>query len=559
MKALFTALAILASLQWAAAAPNAGPCAGKRFRAEAYPGLKEALQALAPCPGPVALVIDDTLPVTGDLVVPAKVNLQFEAGGRLKGRGNPTVTVLGHIAAAEGRIFENVRIKLKKAGPGGGAARNASVIPQWWGAVADDAGDDAEAITDALNTAWRARRTLVLPGGTYMVSKPITVSGDNGADPATWDQPLWIRGDDAALQATAANPEGVMRIEAATPDRGGGSGAENKIINGRINISGVFFQTSREKQGYGLRVYGANGVMLSDMRFKDFAVGLQIWNVDLVTVRDCYFEHNVKGLEQNVKTRIEKLLSMTGEGANSWNIHGNFFLMNDTSLHISTGTGIRIESNEFATHNLGILLGALERTRHNEHIETAAIRANRFESDYLGRAPGRHHIVIGNAATVVKNVVIEQNDFIAQNGGEVIRFERTDRWCLVRDNRIRGPKTLTPVAMKEGKDGGRQALWVTSVPLRSGRVAVMGASSLSDTVWFRGAGGRAMEQYDAEYQVIATPHYTRGGKADAGAYVVVGVRKTVEGFVIETSAAPGKGREVYFDWVVLRDKGDVND
>ncbi len=112
-----------------------------------------------------------TYKLSDDLTVNANVTLDFSPGAELSIDNAKTVTINGHIADTIHQIFSG-------AGSVAGALRNDFVRPEWWGAVADNSTDCADAFTEAVNFAYSSQiGTVKLSAGEYLVQSALEFFG----------------------------------------------------------------------------------------------------------------------------------------------------------------------------------------------------------------------------------------------------------------------------------------------------------------------------------------------------------------------------------------------
>ena len=103
--------------------------------------------------------------LSSNVTVPLGVTLVFRQGGKLYSDAGVTVTVNGTIEAGLYQIF---------SGDGDVSLAAGSceyVLPQWWGAVGDNATDDTVAIQSAIDSVTASGGgVLFFPGGTYITT-----------------------------------------------------------------------------------------------------------------------------------------------------------------------------------------------------------------------------------------------------------------------------------------------------------------------------------------------------------------------------------------------------
>ncbi len=115
------------------------------------------------------LLIDRPVVLNHSVEIPENVTLEFTGNGRLTLQEGVTLTINGPLQAGVSQIFD---------GPGRvtGHCKVAQVPIQWFGAVADDDGDDSEAIRRAAELArYSLARKLLIPSGRYRFSGVIEI------------------------------------------------------------------------------------------------------------------------------------------------------------------------------------------------------------------------------------------------------------------------------------------------------------------------------------------------------------------------------------------------
>jgi hypothetical protein len=140
----------------------------------------DAVTALATAGTECTLVIPSTIneTITGDLTVPAEINLLFERGALITIPTGKTLTINGPIEAGPWQIF---------AWAGTGATTisgspTATVYPEWWGAVAETSGwiqDNSAAFTKIFASIHRMRQEVFLSKGWYRIISAVTL-GNTG-------------------------------------------------------------------------------------------------------------------------------------------------------------------------------------------------------------------------------------------------------------------------------------------------------------------------------------------------------------------------------------------
>lgn len=119
-------------------------------------------------PGDHAYALDTSL------TIPPNVGLRFQPGAVIELSPSATLTMYGEIFAGGQRIFSGEGLVR-------GNLANAPALPQWWGAKADGASDD----TEALNKAAAFKR-VYLPLGTYLVRSPVNLGNARSISGEAW-------------------------------------------------------------------------------------------------------------------------------------------------------------------------------------------------------------------------------------------------------------------------------------------------------------------------------------------------------------------------------------
>lgn len=102
--------------------------------------------------------------IATDLTVPGSVTLVIHRGAVLDVAGTTTLTLNADLRAGCRRIFSGT-------GTVTGTLGGSPAVPQWWGAVADGATDDSEAVEQALAFA----HTAFAPG-VYVLTRPLALT-----------------------------------------------------------------------------------------------------------------------------------------------------------------------------------------------------------------------------------------------------------------------------------------------------------------------------------------------------------------------------------------------
>lgn len=145
------------------------------------------------------LVVDQPQSIASDLTVPSDVHIFFVGEGALKKevKRRFSVVIQAPITAPQRQIFVGFE-------PGEVVLRNSQkAIPQWWGAKADDDGDDSTAIQCAIDSS---ASVVHLPQGHYIVNQPLNITNRPGGG-------LIFQGDGFSFESGTilhANTGGVL-------------------------------------------------------------------------------------------------------------------------------------------------------------------------------------------------------------------------------------------------------------------------------------------------------------------------------------------------------------
>lgn len=149
-------------------------------------GVEFILEKLASEKVPVTLVVDTTVTLRRDAVVPGSVHLEFRRGNLIK-LNKFKLAVNGSIAAGPWRIFDMGDVPFedlaldKHSGKVVGQARLREVFPQWWGADDRLGGDASNGFQAAINFVRQSNFAgVICIEGQFLIRHPLNVTGAAG-------------------------------------------------------------------------------------------------------------------------------------------------------------------------------------------------------------------------------------------------------------------------------------------------------------------------------------------------------------------------------------------
>ncbi|MCL5743779.1 MAG: glycoside hydrolase family 55 protein, partial [Acidobacteria bacterium] len=128
-------------------------------------------QAVAAATGHT-LLIDSTITLPADTILPASVALRMDRAGLFKVATGSTLTIEGPL---ETGLFQIFSTEATDTGYGGAVVLSSvtELYPQWFGAQADGVTDDAAAIQAAVNTCPSRGCRIWFSPGTYLIGSSI--------------------------------------------------------------------------------------------------------------------------------------------------------------------------------------------------------------------------------------------------------------------------------------------------------------------------------------------------------------------------------------------------
>lgn len=364
-----------------------------------------ALTAASAAGGPV-LIPAGTYLIDQDVTCSAPL---FFAGGKFSIASGKTLTINGPIQAVPVQLFEG----LGTVAFGQGAI--STVLPQWWGALADGSNDDTAALQAAINAA----DFLFLPAGVYSTS-PLNLHSN-----------LVIAGVGAAtriVQRTAPIASGGT-LQA---NSGGATVFIDNILLRDFQIEGpdivtpvfsehnhlIAFHGVRNAQIRNVRVIGFRGDGIHLGSGYDF--GGERHNHD-VRICDCLID----GINQENRNGISII--------DGNNITVENCVIQNTAKSTMPGA-IDIEPNAFAHHV----------------AQNIKIIGNRFEN--IGGNAGVISFVFGNAAwTTMPNTFIVRDNYIDCPGRVGIRYLRVIPGGITANAPSCGLKILSNTVVSIGR------------------------------------------------------------------------------------------------------------
>lgn len=240
-----------------------------------------------------------------NVTVPANVTLELAPGAQLSLDAGVTLTLNGSLVAPLAQLFYGLGVVVL------GRGRIPELFPQWWGALADGAHDDTDAIQKAATACIGAGGGVVyFAPGQYSVVGTITVNNNAGGTPV----PVWFRGA-GAFSARLVKPAGgagdILVWNCTTEPSGvmdlgiiGGFG-------GAFNCDGLTTTTSM------------NGVFVERCWFSALRIGCKLWGNDTF-IAHCVSELNTVGF--HLEGQITAHALDTYQCATGYDVFFNFAL-----------------------------------------------------------------------------------------------------------------------------------------------------------------------------------------------------------------------------------------
>jgi hypothetical protein len=485
------------------------------------------------CANKVTLLIREAIGLSANnFIVPSNYALKFNFGGYING-GSYNIRIDGPIEAPIGQIFDgSMSVDFSKS-------PMTQILPQWWGAQPNDANDDHASIQKAATAAHKSNRTLYFIGGEYQVGDEIVLGGD----PTYEDNGIWIKGERARLKATASNTKGIFRIQGADPYGGAGAQVED------IHIEGLYLQGLGTSSLFGIKIFGAHGVWISNMSISAFRTAINTINVEVLKLTNSWLKQNNIGLHQQRLVDPNNSAKI-GEAADSYLIAGNSFSDTYMAIKISAANSVVIEGNNLASIHHGIqLYSDVNINGWADNINSAVIKANRFEGD-----AAECFVRAGNANSEVQNITIEQNDLVVQAANfTAMEFQNTSSHGIIRDNRLKLTGSNSKAVDYFDVPSGKRSLFTTAVVVQTGETVVSGTSDTSGDVLLNAP------QENTNYQVIASPRgYIGNLPTNNGSFIVKDIVKSSSSFKIKVLTPPGDQSSVKYDWMLLVNKSVTN-
>lgn len=425
---------------------------------------------------------------------------------------------------------------------------------RWFGAKGDGVADDSAAIQAAID-ANPTGCSVEIPPGDYLHSNSIVVS-----------RSMMIRGGGSVsrqLEDGAKVKSGVRLIYS------GASMALSILRDGGGTLNGVFVHGIEFRPS--VSGASADGVVLNpsssaiigsefvNCKFVNFGRS-QIKSVTPGDVWDIRFQ-NCSVV--NTTTSTENAMDFLDSGAGGFMIQVVDCYVQSRAAGfygVAVGGGVirggAIES--FDGHGLKIGSGSVILGTHFEGFLASGIIGVDFTGNGCIIAPSSVQSFVtgvkigGINARVIGNITSNTTDVLITSGASRRGTIINGQGLTISDLRAANDGVLEVTIFKNG---------VTQIP-----GALTGITSISQTATeaknLRGNVGLAdaatkavlafgTAEPNANYYVVLTPVFSTSGAA-AGSNRILSVAKTTAGFTVTVEAAPGAGKAVNFDWVLVR-------
>jgi hypothetical protein len=331
----------------------------KTFRSDYdYTSLAVAFSSIGAVTPTRLSICQDNIVADGTTITQTpNIVLDFTCGGTIDGiagGGTETLTLNGSMIGGISRIFKsNLTVT--------GTPKVPAIYPQWFGAIVDDAVDDASAIQSAINLAGDAGGAIVnFPEGEYLISTDITVTDNNvflqgygyqshmnvnTTNPIT----QWTQNDGTVIRWIGTSGTGTM-LTFAPPVTGPtlhGVGYDGLILN----CAGL--------ANYGLEILSVRGghfgqVLVADAIIRNMHIGCQptaTWtSTDPNSTQHCNFNKIIS------RTWLATALSADGiliDGDDTADV--SFCTFGEIFYIHADGGGLAIKSSDAC--NFGTILG----------------------------------------------------------------------------------------------------------------------------------------------------------------------------------------------------------
>lgn len=425
---------------------------------------------------------------------------------------------------------------------------------RWFGAKGDGVTDDVDSIQAAF-AALETGGRLEIPAGAYLFSETLVLNRsaslvgfgsvsrqlEDGANVNSAVRFIYS-GDETALL--------IERIETGT-------------LNG-LFFDGIEFKPSVSGEGGDGIVMDPSGSAIIGVKFSNCKIrsfgGAQIKSVSPGDVWDVTFE-NCSIVNAPTSTTHAADFIDSGAGGHMLEFVGCYIQSRAAGFFGVVGgacifRGGAVEA--FAGHGVKIGSGACIFGTHFEGFLAAGIIGVDFTGDGCIIAPGSIQSFVtgvrigGINATVLGNITSNTTDILITSGAS-------------RRGTIINAQALTISDLRASNDG---VLEVTSFKNGTAQIPsdFIGVKSISQTTAaaknLRGSVGISglntttvltfpTEEPNASYFLALTPVFSTSGAA-AGSNSIIAIDKTAAGFTITVVAAPGSGKTVNFDWILIR-------
>jgi len=434
--------------------------------------------------------------VSENLTIPSNVTLRFEDEGVCEIEAGATLTINGPVQAVGSRIFSGAgRVVF-------GHGYVEAVYPQWWGAKADDSGDDTAAIQAAIDS-HPTGGMVRFPRGRYEISSRIVVRSG-----IVLDGPL----TGAQIHAKKPLPAMLQRPDLTPPPKGIHFNAATRVDG--VRISNLHFKG--EGSAIGLDLTNINYTWVENVAVTDCGTGIMLAQLGMYetfinpVIARCEtgMEFNIGTMDSNifggrisvVKTGI--LINNTGQ----LNIYGiTFDAFKETGLEIKTGGHMNLHNAWFDS------VAPAVPVRIGPRVSGCTVVNPRFS---------------GPTPKII--------DDRSKGEGVVIVNTSGDARSTLRARIVEGDAIYTKGISAGEKRGGN---------LR-GEVTISGDKKEAFVRF-------SVAEPDGEYFTTATVVSVKGD-APAGARNVHITDKSKDGFTVRLQEAPGKGNSVGIDWILVR-------
>lgn len=282
---------------------------------------------------PTTLIIDGPILLGTAVTVPSTIELFFVGNGAIK-TSAATITLNCSILANPNRQIFIV----SSTGLINGLAKSYSghFYTEWFGALGDDATDDATAFqkTAALAKAAGYVQPVKLHAKTYLIGTQIFADGSNAQ---TFKSVSWIG---AGPKDTKLHAVGVASGAAIFRFRGGSGQLANATVEG-ITFYG-------DTAVIGITLSGKGGMKIKNCRFSDsgvtgLAAGVRFWNEETSSFTE-FNELEACEFYDSCTLHVEYKVSSGGDSFHGSGLTDNCILHRDSGTAIQVGLGSKVYS-----------------------------------------------------------------------------------------------------------------------------------------------------------------------------------------------------------------------